>query len=84
MSFTACQPPKPQPDGSTAALNSKIEDMQSLAAAKDSLLQEVAANALLMRDIDSALAKVRERKKAAPENAQLQTTLSDWEFIRGK
>jgi myosin heavy subunit len=78
LTFTACGPSQKDYD----AMKTQVQQMGTISAEKDSLLNEVALNAKLMSDISTELAKVKEAKKqGTAESPALQTTLNDRQYM---
>ena len=64
-----------------SAMHRQPEQLIALAAERDSLIREVAANGALMTNITAELDRIRVKKASSPESPELRTTLNDREFL---
>ncbi len=69
---------------SNRSLEGELWEINAIAAQRDSLSRELVENSRLISDIGTALAKIQERKKGGVESADLNTNLSDREFVLHK
>jgi hypothetical protein len=64
-----------------AAMRRQPQQLIALAAERDSLIREVAANGALMTDITSELDRIQVKKASTPESPDLRTTLNDRQYL---